>query len=157
MDQTFIRPATADEVPALKAIVDGAYEHYIERIGRKPAPMTDDYTALVGAGRIWVLAVQGDIAGLIDLSFQPDHLLVGNVAVARSHQGHGFGRDLLNHAETCARNAGITQLRLYTNALMHENLTIYRRLGWQEYDRAEVDGFKRVFMRKTLTYAASPA
>ncbi|MBB3937252.1 hypothetical protein [Aureimonas phyllosphaerae] len=33
---------------------------------------------------------------------------------------------------------------------MHENLAIYTKLGWEEYDRAEQDGFRRVFMRKRI-------
>jgi hypothetical protein len=41
-------------------------------------------------------------------------------------------------------------MRLYTNELMHENLVVYGKLGWLEYDRAEQDGFRRVFMKKEL-------
>ncbi|MBB4004609.1 hypothetical protein GGR03_003704 [Aurantimonas endophytica] len=38
---------------------------------------------------------------------------------------------------------------------MYENLRIYERLGWEEYDRAEQDGFRRVFMRKRLDLSLS--
>lgn len=144
-----IRPAIDHDLQEIERIVEEAYAPYIARIGRKPAPMTEDYAALVGGGTLWVLAAD-DILGLIDLRMAPDHMLINNLAVGRAYQGQGHGRRLLDHADTRARQAGKSELRLYTNALMHENLRIYRRLGWDEYKRAEEDGFQRVFMRKHL-------
>ncbi len=49
-----------------------------------------------------------------------------------------------------ASREGIGKLRLFTNELMHENLAIDTKLGWEEHDRAEKDGFRRVFMRKRV-------
>lgn len=144
-----IRPAIAHDLQEIEQIVEEAYAPYIVRIGRKPAPMTEDYAALVSGGTLWVLAAD-DILGLIDLRMAPDHMLINNLAVGRAYQGQGHGRRLMDHADTRARQAGKSELRLYTNALMHENLRIYRRLGWDEYKRAEEDGFQRVFMRKHL-------
>lgn len=150
MDHIEIRQATVSEVPAIQQIVDNSYAHYIERIGRKPAPMTDDYVGHVEAGNVWVIATGGDVAGLIVLRIEPDHLLVSNVAVGKVYQGQGLGRKLLDHADALARQEGKNELRLYTNELMHENLVIYPKLGWEEYKRAEEDGFRRVYMRKIL-------
>jgi hypothetical protein len=45
---------------------------------------------------------------------------------------------------------GYTEIRLYTNIAMQENLAIYTKLGYQECGRADEDGFKRVFMKKRL-------
>lgn len=150
MPQAIIRPATGQDVEEIRKLVDEAYAHYTARIGCKPVPMTDDYDALVAAGAVWVLAAEDRLAGLIVLGTMPDHLLVSNVAVGRAYQGQGHGRRLLDHAEAFARSTGRRELRLYTNELMHENLVIYPRLGWQEYRRAEENGFRRVFMRKFL-------
>ncbi|WP_165357486.1 GNAT family N-acetyltransferase [Sphingosinicella sp. CPCC 101087] len=150
MDEPRIRPAIASDVPSIQALIRDAYGHYVERLGRAPAPMRADYEELVGRGDAWVLAIGDDVGGLIVLRTEADHLLVSNVAVAKAHQGRGFGRGLLDHAERRARQQGIDDLRLYTNALMHENLAIYAKLGWEEYDRREQDGFHRVFMRKRL-------
>jgi hypothetical protein len=33
---------------------------------------------------------------------------------------------------------------------MHENLHLYPRLGYEEYDRRSDEGFDRVFFRKRL-------
>ncbi|WP_265975351.1 GNAT family N-acetyltransferase [Brucella intermedia] len=150
MYQAEIRKATLSDVPEIQNIVKDAYAPYIERIGRKPAPMTADYAKLIEDGTAWVLVAGDSVAGLIILVIETDHVLVENVAVAKAHQGCGFGRKLLDHADVYARKNGLRELRLYTNELMHENLVIYPKLGWQEYNRAEQDGFRRVFMRKAL-------
>lgn len=145
-----IRLARDADVSAIRQIVRDAYSHYVTRIGREPAPMTEDYGPLVKNRDVWLVVVEDEIAGLIVLRIREDHLLVGNVAVATLFQGRGLGRHLLDHAERYAAEQGKDELRLYTNELMHENLEIYQKLGWEEYDRAEQDGFRRVFMRKKV-------
>ncbi|MFS0772739.1 GNAT family N-acetyltransferase [Sphingomonas sp. 1P08PE] len=145
-----IRRAGPADVPAIRSAVREAYAHYVERLGRRPAPMTADYAALVDDGAVWVLEVDGEVAGLIVLRRALDHLLVSNVAVAPAHQGHGLGRALLGYAEAQARAEAFRELRLYTHELMHENIALYTRLGWEEYDRGEHEGFRRVFMRKPV-------
>ena len=112
--------------------------------------MTSDYAKIGGEGTVLLLTVGGALAGLMVLTMGADHLLVSNVAVARAYQGRGFGRALLQCAETHAAREGVGELRLYTNEAMHENLAIYAKLGWEEHDRAEQDGFRRVFMRKRV-------
>ena len=151
MPKSQIRLARDADVSTIKQIVRNAYFHYVTRLGREPAPMTEDYAPLVESGNVWLLVVEDEIAGLVVLRFRADHLLVSNVAVATQFQGRGLGRQLLDHAERCAAEQGKDELRLYTNELMHENLEIYRKLGWEEYERAEQEGFRRVFMRKKVT------
>jgi len=145
-----IRRAAASDISKIQAIVNDAYAHYIARIGREPAPMTDDYAEHVRARNIWVLETAQGIAGLIVLRMETGYLLVSNVAVGSEYQGNGYGRKLLDFADAFAAQNGKRELRLYTNELMHENLAIYSKLGWEEYDRAEQNGFQRVFMRKEL-------
>jgi GNAT superfamily N-acetyltransferase len=150
VDEPHIRGAALADVPNIKKLIEHAYGHYVDRLGHLPAPMTHDYRQLVGNGIIWVLEIDNELAGMVALRREPDHLLVGNVAVAKARQGRGLGRMLMEFAERYARREGIEELRLYTNVLMHENQAIYARLGWEEYARGEQDGFHRVFMRKRL-------
>lgn len=150
-----IRPALSADVLTVQKIVEDAYRVYIERIGRKPAPMTDDYAVHVKEGRVWVLETVDGLVGLMVLRLEEDHLLVSNVAVESGSQGKGFGRRLFDFADEFAVKNGKSELRLYTNELMRENLAIYQKLGWEEYQRAEQDGFRRVFMRKKLSLSGS--
>lgn len=143
-----MRGARLDEVDALRGIVQRAYEPYVPRIGRRPAPMDDDYAARVRSGQVTVAVVRGGPAGLIVTEPQADHLLIDNVAVEPAYQGRGIGRALLAHAERIAARSGLRELRLYTNAAMTENLALYPRLGYRETGRRRDEGFDRVFFTK---------
>ena len=143
-----IRPARPDDAGALRDIVERAYSRYIERIGRRPAPMDDDYVAKIGDGHVEVAVEGGNPVGLIVLVPQADHLLVENVAVDPAFQRGGVGRALLAHAEQRAAQRGLREIRLYTNAAMTENLSLYPRLGYRETDRDTEHGFQRVYFSK---------
>jgi ribosomal protein S18 acetylase RimI-like enzyme len=62
----------------------------------------------------------------------------------------GLGKALLQLAETEARRAGFDSLRLYTHEQMTENLSLYSRIGYVEYDRRQQRGLSRVYLRKDL-------
>jgi N-acetylglutamate synthase-like GNAT family acetyltransferase len=145
-----IRPAVHADVPAIAALVRDAYALYVPRIGRQPAPVTADHAGLVAAGRTSVAEVDGAIAGVIVLIPAEDHLLVENVAVAPALQGRGLGGELMRYAERRATELGVQELRLYTNALMTENLALYPVLGYVETGRRTEDGFSRVYFSKFL-------
>jgi ribosomal protein S18 acetylase RimI-like enzyme len=150
MDDGAIRPARPADLPDIARTVHDAYAHYVERMGQRPGPMDDDYPARIAEQAVWVIERDGLIAGLLVLLPEPDHLLLDNVAVARTHQGRGIGRQLVAFAEAEARRRGHREIRLYTHVTMTENQALYRRLGFEETHRGEQAGFARVFMRKRL-------
>jgi ribosomal protein S18 acetylase RimI-like enzyme len=147
-----IRPAESGDATAVRDLVRAAYSKYVERIGKEPAPMLEDYAALIRAGEVWVSAGEagGGVLGVLVMRPAEDHLFVGNVAVALDHQGEGLGRELVTFAEERAAAYGLPEVRLYTNELMHENLAVYARLGFEETGRGLDGGYRRVFMRKRL-------
>jgi GNAT superfamily N-acetyltransferase len=144
-----IRPARPEDAAEIDALVQRAYGHYVELIGGRPAPMDADYEEKVAEGGVFV-ADEGAVVGAIVLAEEHDHLLIENVAVIPERQGEGIGRALLCFAEQRAREARIDLLRLYTHALMSENLVIYARLGYREEKRRTDNGFERVFLVKRL-------
>jgi GNAT superfamily N-acetyltransferase len=143
-----IRPATVDDIAAIEAIVHAAYSPYIERIGRKPGPMLDDYRQQVAAARVHVLENAGQVHGFVVLIHNDEYLLLDNLAVDPDTQGLGYGRLLLEFTE---RQAGQGSIRLYTNEAMTENIVLYTRKGYVETHRAEENGLRRVYMQKDLT------
>jgi ribosomal protein S18 acetylase RimI-like enzyme len=145
-----IRPATPADLPAYVRIVDAAYSPYIPRMGRKPAPMLDDHAGRVRDGTAWVADVNGEVAGVLVLLDEPDHLLLDNVAVDPGHRRTGIGRALLRFAETEAARRGHGEIRLYTHETMVENVALYARIGYQEVGRGTQSGFRRVFFRKPV-------
>jgi GNAT superfamily N-acetyltransferase len=143
------RLAAPADLSQVENVVRAAYSGYIPRIGREPGPMLDDYASLIDGGQVHVLE-DGEIVGVLVLVPEPDTMLLDNVAIAPSAQGRGYGRVLLDFAEQEARRQGYGAIRLYTNALMAENLTLYPRLGYVETHRGQEKGFSRVYMTKRL-------
>ena len=127
-----------------------AYAGYIERIGKPPGPMLDDYRWHIRAHEAWVSLNNANIDGLLVLLPQPDHLLLDSVAVKPACQKQGIGRFLIAFAESEATRRGYDEIRLYTHHAMYENLAMDPRLGYHETGRGEHAGFARVFFRKRL-------
>jgi ribosomal protein S18 acetylase RimI-like enzyme len=146
-----LRPAADEDVAVLRVIATAAYEGYVPRIGRAPAPMTADYAQAVRSGHGWVATDHGEVVGFVILIPEPGYLLLEKVAVLPAAQGRGIGARLLALAEDQAHCLGLGEVQLYTNEAMTENLAYYPRHGYIETGRAEQDGFRRVFFRKRLT------
>lgn len=149
-DAVLIRPATRADLAAIEAIVEAAYTMYIPRIGKKPAPMLADYGAHVDAGEVWVAEVEGRVRGAVSFWAKDDHMYLDMVAVDPAARGLGLGRRLVGHMENAARQAGLPEVRLYTNARMTENLALYPHLGYRETHRAHHEGYDRVFFVKDV-------
>jgi ribosomal protein S18 acetylase RimI-like enzyme len=145
-----VRIARPEEAPAIRDLARAAYSKYVERIGKEPAPMLDDYSRLVAAGDVWVARVGEVLVGLLVMRAQDGHLLVENVAVAPDRQGEGLGRRLMAFAEEQAARRGLREVRLYTNEKMSENVSFYTDLGYEETGRGLDGGYRRVFMRKRI-------
>ncbi len=142
------RLAAPTDLFQVRAVVATAYEKYTTRMEKAPAPVYRDDTEAIDRGLVWVI---GDpIQGLISLVPTDDALLIENIAVQPSSQGSGLGRLLMELAEAQATAREIRRLRLYTNEAMPENVSIYRHLGFSEVDRRIEDGYRRIYMEKTL-------
>jgi ribosomal protein S18 acetylase RimI-like enzyme len=145
-----LRRAEAADVPRLTELAQVAYGHYVERLGGRPRPMTDDYADVVRRSSVTVAERGGEVVGLIVLGDDDEGFFVDNVAVDPSHQGSGVGRALLEHAETVARDEGFDSIYLYTHELMTENLAMYSRAGYVEYERRRHGDACLVYLRKRL-------
>lgn len=145
-----LRRAGPQDAPAVTSLVRSAYQPWVARVGREPAPMTVDYARALTEAEAWVAEQSGRLVGLLLLVPGEDHLLLQNLAVAPEAQGRGIGGRLLRLAEEQARARGFGEVRLHTNAAMTENVELYRRHGYQQTHRAVEDGYQRVFFTKTV-------
>lgn len=145
-----IRRAHLEDAECIASLVTEAYTPYIARIGKKPAPMLEDYRQVLVDTDTFVLTVGTDIVGVLVMSQENTELLLSNVAVLPRFKGKGIGKMLMAFCESYALHNGCEAVRLYTHELMIENIEIYKKLGYQETHRATEDGFARVFMRKVL-------
>jgi ribosomal protein S18 acetylase RimI-like enzyme len=143
-----LRRATAADLPTIKAVIGAAYARYLTRMDKPPGPMLRDYRPSVEAGTTWVSG--SPITAVLTLYPGDDHLLIENIAVHPSAQGHGLGRALMSFAEQEAARRGLTRLTLVTHEVMTENQAIYARLGYAEVERRSEDGYRRIYMEKHL-------
>lgn len=133
---SFRRAGPADAA-LVEAITHRAYAKWVPVIGRPPKPMTADYVRAVADHVIDLLIdKEGHVVGVVELIPAADHWLIENVAVDPVYQGKGYGRILVARAEELTRAAGFDMIRLYTNKLFAENVTLYLKLGYT-LDREE--------------------
>ncbi len=144
------RAAVKADIDGVRRCAERAYGIYVERIGRKPAPMIADFEDLLARGALFVCEIDAAVVGFVVYRAQGDFLLLENVAVDPGFHGRGIGGRLIAQAETEGRALGLDRIELYTNAKMTENLALYAYLGYEPFDRRNEDGFDRIYFRKQL-------
>jgi len=145
-----IRRAAADDVARIGTIARAAYTKYVPRVGREPAPMLADFAAAVAADHVVVIETARGVDGYMIAWPELDAFFIENIAVDPTRQHQGLGRMLIDHAAAEARRHNLSAIRLYTNAAMTENLSMYAHIGFVETHRATEKGFGRVYMRWSL-------
>ena len=145
-----VRKATTKDLAAVRKIDQAAYEIYVARIGKKPAPMIADFESQIAAGQMDLWQEEGKVTGFIVHYPRENHVHIENVAVDPARAGRGIGGKLIAMAEETARANGFSAVELYTNEKMNENLTLYPHLGYRETGRRREAGFARVYFRKEL-------
>ena len=146
-----IRAAAPSDVAAITRCVCAAYLRHIERVGKQPWPMLQDYSNVIRTSQVHVAEREGYILGVLELLVTDEGFLLDSVAVDPSAQGTGIGRQLLEFAENEARRHGFQSIYLMTNEKMTDNQELYARVGYVLFDRQTVHGYSRVLMRKRLT------
>ena len=145
-----IRAAAPSDVAAITRCVCAAYLRHIERVGKQPWPMLQDYSTVIRTSQVHVAERDGCILGVLELLMTDEGCLLDSVAVDPSAQSTGIGRQLLEFAENEARRNGFRSIYLMTNEKMTENQALYARIGYVLFDRQTVHGYSRVLMRKPL-------
>ncbi len=146
-----IRLAKLLDVQKIASLIDDAYGGYIDRIGKPPAPMLNNYVEVIAQKIVWVLeGSDSQLIGVLVLARFPDYLLVENIAVHPKNQGIGLGRRLMEFSEVEAMRMGYRKMRLYTNVKMVENQALYEHLGWVKKEKLSENGYERIYMEKQL-------
>jgi Acetyltransferases len=145
-----VRLASHEDLADILACIAEAYEKYIVRMGKKPAPMFKDYNELINNGSVYVLKLEDTLAGVLVLLERAEYVLLDTIAVAPRFQGRSLGRQLFKFSENYTRLKGQCEIRLCTNEKMYENIEIYNHCGYEEYARGEEAGYNRVFFKKSL-------
>ncbi|MCO6449322.1 MAG: GNAT family N-acetyltransferase [Caldilineales bacterium] len=155
------RPARDADIPALSALVDGAYAPQVRRLYGDSS-----------RGR-WLHYDENKIQTY--MSRQPDGVRVGDwkdtiytvavcrcygslgwfhsLAVAKSHQRHGLGKQAVRDAESFLVKSGVATIGLMTWPDAVDNIGFYQRLG---YRTAGLSVFAYRRIEKRLARGKSP-
>ena len=125
-----LRRARVEEAPGWAACMRAAYAPLQEKFGPLP-PLEADYADEIARHEVWVAEREGQIAGSLVLMPGEDFLTLANVAVHPESHGKGFGRALIDLAETRASQLGYPEIRLNAHAAMTGNVSLYERPGWR--------------------------
>jgi hypothetical protein len=112
--------------------------------------MTDDYANVVRDSQVTVAERTGQILGLIVLGVDAEGFVVDKSrSIRRIGEVESGGRCSSSRRRE-ARGTGFDSIYLYTHEKMIENLALYERIGYVEYDRRPVGAAGLVYLRKQL-------
>ncbi len=130
-----MRPATVNDLAAVRDITAAAYAPYTALLGGPPLPVTADYEPRIARDEVWLRVDDVAISAVAVFERHADHLLIFSLAVAPPFQRQGLGIELLRFVDAQAVEWGMAEVRLYTNARMEKNIALYRAYGFQETGR----------------------
>lgn len=93
-----------------------------------------DYSAFekfLEIGQAVVLLVKGKIVGFIMISTVVDEAEILNIAVAKGHQGKGFGNLLIQHVISLAKKEKVKKIFLEVRKSNHRAIKLYKRNGFK--------------------------
>lgn len=145
-----IRQAVPEDLEQIQQCIDNAFRPYIAQVGKKPAPMLEDYAAAIENAHLVVAEENRMIVGTLLLKPQSDYMLLDVIAVDPNCQSQGVGSRLLQYTEEYCRRQQISEIRLYTNIYFEKAQAVYAHKGYKEYQRITEDGYHRIYYRKAV-------
>ncbi|WP_026279146.1 MULTISPECIES: GNAT family N-acetyltransferase/peptidase C39 family protein [unclassified Thioalkalivibrio] len=158
VESPLIRPATLEDLEALVALEDAAFE--IDRISRR------QFRYLLTRGHAATLVAEGPggegLLGYVMLLFSRGTSLARlySIAVSARARGQGLGRRLVEAAEDAARQHGRTDLRLEVRRDNAASLALFRGLGYRDFgtiDDYYEDHMDALRLQKSLATGPDPA
>ena len=148
-DVTITRAVSADSED-LSKIAQKAYDIYLDRMDKKPAPMLADFHQHISEDIVFIAKDRkGRIAGYVVLQQIDQQWWLDNIATHPDYQGQGIGTRLRIEAEQYCALLTDT-LQLYTNIVMVENVRWYERAGYVMTKQALINGYERFYFKKRL-------
>lgn len=143
--------AEKEDAAAVEACCEKAFEAYISLIGKKPAPMHYDYAEEITEHAVFVASDGKEIQGFVLMKDgEADYMWLDVLAVNPASSGNGIGRALIAYGEDYILQNGKKECRLYTNVKFERTCNIYRKLGYEIYDKVCVEGYERYYMKRNL-------
>lgn len=135
------RPATAEDVPALVALIESAYRGDASRAGwtteadilegRRTDP--EGVLAVIEKADSRLVAVEsdGELVACCQLEHRGDHAYFGMFAVRPTLQGAGLGKTIIAEAERFARDEwGVREMHMTVISVREDLIAWYERRGY---------------------------
>jgi GNAT superfamily N-acetyltransferase len=144
------RPRGRDLQP-LHHLIDSTYEPMIARLGLPPWPLRANIAQLIHSGTLWVIESKGLIAATIRLDVYWKCVQLELVTVLPELQRCGYGRALIEFAQSETRNRRRSSMQLITHERMIDAIGFYLHMGFVEVQRLQLQGHPFIQMKKAVS------
>jgi N-acetylglutamate synthase-like GNAT family acetyltransferase len=142
------RRAVAEDHEIIIAIAHKAYEKYIERMGKEPAPMRP---VIQKEDVVFICEDNKHVIAFAILVKINDQIILDSIAVDPSHQKKSIGNNFIKYIEQYLIEQKINKYQLYTNEKMFENIDWYQKIGFKIFKKVTEKGFNRIYFEKQLS------
>ncbi len=127
----------ADQRSSQALILQGLVDHFGQLDATLNPDVEDIYASYIVPGHSFVVAeLHGNLVATGALiALQNDCGRIARVSVDQAHRSSGIGRAVVTHLLQLARNKGYRCLLVETNHDWTAAIALYRRCGFEEYDR----------------------
>ncbi|WP_407310342.1 GNAT family N-acetyltransferase [Desulfosporosinus sp. SB140] len=142
-----LRRAVLDDIPQIMDIIEKtilemhSYQNYQ---WDENYPQTKDFQGDIEAGNLYVIERDGNLVAFICVNkVEPDEycdlewssaqesMVIHRMSVHPEHRRNGLGIELMNFAETIARDSQITYLKTDTNSKNEKMKILFRKCGYK--------------------------
>jgi N-acetylglutamate synthase-like GNAT family acetyltransferase len=142
------RRAVVEDYKLINAIALKAYEKYVERMGKEPAPMRP---VIQKQDVVFICEDNKHVIAFAILVKINDQIILDSIAVDPSHQKKGIGNNFIKYIEQYLIEQKINKYQLYTNEKMFENIDWYQKIGFKIFKKVTEKGFNRIYFEKQLS------
>ncbi|MDC0944517.1 GNAT family N-acetyltransferase [Candidatus Pelagibacter sp.] len=142
------RIAKLEDHKIIMAIALKAYEKYIERMGKEPAPMRP---IIQKENVVFVYEDNKQVIAFAILVKINDQIILDSIAVDPSHQKKGIGNNFIKFIEQYLIKQKFNKYQLYTNEKMFENIDWYQKIGFKIFKRVTEKAYNRIYFEKELS------
>jgi ribosomal protein S18 acetylase RimI-like enzyme len=129
-----LRDATDADAPVILDVLRAANEEYLRipgYVSGAHADTVEQMWAVTDHASVIVAEANGKIVGCVFTAPEGDHCDLFRLAVLPAYRRRGIGRTLVEAVEQHARTMGKAFVRLGVRRELPQNLSWYRRLGYQ--------------------------
>lgn len=132
MSGVTIRQATAEDAPALVALINGAFYPVESFFLTKDRVSMEQLAEHQAKGFFFALEADGALVACVYVEPRGERGYFGMLSVDPKHQGAGYARRLIDAAEDHCRGAGCVHMDITVVNLRTELPPFYRKLGYAE-------------------------